>query len=266
MYVGNTYQQYWKLDVRNEKPEVVWKYDAKVQGARGKSAHSVTLLGNNLYFNTGNDTPNPRLIALDKNSGEVVFDVSSSIPEAPNQGSSAAPLAVKDKIIVGTTGRNETGRGFVAAYAADTGQLLWKFLVVPEAGQPGSETWAVERDDGIDGRAVLVEGVIRSGNELGLFRHRQSRAHVRSVRAAPAFCTPAWVIALDVDTGKMKWYFQTIPNEAWDYDAVAITQLYDININGEARKVISHDQWKRRLSALAPARAARSSRASRSPR
>ena len=47
------------------------------------------------------------------------------------------------------------------------------------------------------------------------------------------------IIALDVDTGKLKWYFQTIPNEGWDYDAVAITQLYDVTVGGEMRKVIS---------------------------
>ncbi len=79
MYVGNQWQQYWKLDVRNEKPAVVWKFDAKVQGG-GKSAHSVTLLGNNVYLNTGNDTSVPRLIALDKNSGQVVFDVNTTAP------------------------------------------------------------------------------------------------------------------------------------------------------------------------------------------
>ena len=144
MYVGNQYHQYWKLDVREGKPKVVWKYDAKAQGG-SKSAHSVTLSGNNLYFNTASDTQNPRLIALDKNSGEVVFDVSLSIPEAPNQGSSSAPLAVKDKIIVGASPRNEIGRGYVAAYNAKDGKLLWKFLVVPEPGQPGSETWIDKR-------------------------------------------------------------------------------------------------------------------------
>src|SRR5258708_34812194 len=144
MYVGNQWHQYWKFDVRDEKPKTVWKFDAKVQGG-GKSAHSVALLGNNMYFNTGNDSPNPRLVAVDKNSGEVVFDISTSIPEAPDQGHSSAPLAVKDKIIIGSSGRNESGRGYVAAYTADTGKLLWKFLVVPEPGQPGSETWVDKR-------------------------------------------------------------------------------------------------------------------------
>src|SRR5262249_36367071 len=78
MYVGNQYQQYWKFDVRDEKPKPVWKFDAKVQGG-AQSLHSVALLGNNVYINTGRDGPNPRLIALDKNSGEVVFDVNTAI-------------------------------------------------------------------------------------------------------------------------------------------------------------------------------------------
>jgi glucose dehydrogenase len=122
MYVGNQYHQYWKLDVRDGKPKVVWKHDAKVSTG-GKSGHSVTLLGNNLYYNVGSENANPRLVALDKNSGEVVFETSTNIPEAPNQGSVSAPLAVKDKIIIGTAGKNETGRGVVAAYSADAGKL-----------------------------------------------------------------------------------------------------------------------------------------------
>src|SRR5216683_3451020 len=105
MYVGNQWQQYWKFDVRNEKPTMVWKFDAKVQGG-GRSGHSVTLLGNNMYFNTNNDTSVPRLVALDKNSGEVAFDVNTTVPEiVPNQGHSAAPLAVKNMILIGQGNR-----------------------------------------------------------------------------------------------------------------------------------------------------------------
>jgi glucose dehydrogenase len=77
MYVGNQWQQYWKFDVRNEKPVVVWKYDAKVQGG-GRSGHSVTLLGNNMYFNTPGDTGVPRLIAVDKNTGQTSWTASTA--------------------------------------------------------------------------------------------------------------------------------------------------------------------------------------------
>src|SRR5258707_1942980 len=128
-------QQYWKFDVRDEKPKPVWKFDAKVQGG-AQSLHSVALLGNNMYINTGRDGPNPRLIAVDKNSGEVVFDVNTAIDGLAGSGHSAAPLAVKDKILVGSTGRNESGRGYVTAYSADTGKFLWRVLFIPQPRQP----------------------------------------------------------------------------------------------------------------------------------
>jgi len=238
MYVSNQYHQYWKLDVRGGTPKVVWKYDAKVQGG-GKSAHSVALLGNNLYFNTGNDSPNPRLVALDKNSGEVVFDVSTNIPEAPNQGHSSAPLAVKDKIIVGSSPRNEIGRGYVSAYTADTGKLLWKFLVVPDPGQPGSESWSDPRTIPTGGGGVWTEPSFDPETNLAYFG-TGNPVHMFDPQGRPGDnLYTSSIIALDVDTGQLKWYFQTIPNEAWDYDAVAITQLYNEEINGELRKVIA---------------------------
>src|SRR5258706_4034503 len=137
-------QQYWKFDVRNEKPKPVWKFDAKVQGG-AQSLHSVALLGSNVYINTGRDGHTPRLIALDKNSGEVVFDVNTAIEGLAGAGHSAAPLAVKDKILVGSTGRNESGRGYVTAYSADTGKFLWRFLGVPSTRQPGTASWVEPR-------------------------------------------------------------------------------------------------------------------------
>ena len=238
LYVGNQYQQYWKFDVREEKPKLVWKYDAKVQGG-GQSLHSVALLGNNLYINTGRDSPNPRLIALDKNSGQVVFDVSTAIDGRAGSGASAAPLAVKDKILVGTTGRDESGRGYVSAYSADTGKLLWRFSVVPEPGEPGSETWADPRTIPFGGGGVWTEPSFDPETNLAYFG-TGNPVHMFDPQGRPGDnLYTSSIIALDVDTGKLKWYFQTIANEGWDYDAVAITQLYDLNIGGETRKVIS---------------------------
>jgi alcohol dehydrogenase (cytochrome c) len=238
LYVGNQYQQYWKFDVRDEKPKIVWKYDAKVQGG-GQSLHSVALLGNNLYINTGRDSPNPRLIALDKNSGQVVFDVSTAIDGRAGTGHSAAPLAVKDKILVGSTGRDESGRGYVSAYSADTGKFLWRFSVVPEPGEPGSESWADPRTIAFGGGGVWTEPSFDPETNLAYFG-TGNPVHMFDPQGRPGDnLYTSSIIALDVDTGKLKWYFQTIANEGWDYDAVAITQLYDLNIGGEMRKVIS---------------------------
>jgi len=238
MYVGNQWQQYWKIDVRDETPKVVWKFDAKVEGG-GKSAHSVALLGNNMYFNTGSDSPNPRLVAIDKNSGEVVFDVNTTAPEvAPNQGHSAAPLAVKNMIIVGQSNKAENGRGYVAAYTADTGKLLWRFLTVPDPGQPGSETWADKRTIPTGGGGVWTEPSFDPETNL-LYVGTANPVFMFDPQGRPGdnLYTDS-IIALDVDTGRLKWYFQTIPNESWDYDSVAITQLYNAMVGGEPRKLI----------------------------
>jgi alcohol dehydrogenase (cytochrome c) len=239
MYVGNQWQQYWKFDVSKDKPTVVWRYDAKVEKG-GKSAHSVALLGNNMYFNTGNDSPNPRLIALDKNSGEVVFDVATTTPDVvPNQGHSGAPIAVKNMIIIGQANSGENGRGYVAAYTADTGKLIWRFLTVPNPGDPGSETWADKRTIPTGGGAVWTEPSYDPETNL-IYVGTANPVHMFDPQGRPGDnLYTNCIIALDADTGKLKWYFQTVPNESWDYDAVAITQLYDTTIGGEMRKVLS---------------------------
>jgi alcohol dehydrogenase (cytochrome c) len=238
MYVGNQWHQYWKFDVRDEKPTVVWKYDAKVQGG-GKSAHSVALLGNNMYFDTSADTSIPRLVALDKNSGEVVFDVNTTVPELmPNQGHSGAPVAIKNMIVIGQSNRNENGRGYLAAYTADTGKLLWRFLTVPDSGQPGSESWADPRTIPTGGGGIWTEPSFDPETNL-VYVGTANPVHMFDPQGRPGdnLYTDS-IIAVDVDTGKLRWHFQTVANESWDYDSVAITQLYNVNIGGEVRKLI----------------------------
>ena len=91
--------------------------------AAGQSLHSVALLGNNIYINTGREAPNPRLIALDKNSGEVVFDVSTAISGSARFRALRGTARGQGQDPGRLDRTNESGRGYVAAYAADTGKF-----------------------------------------------------------------------------------------------------------------------------------------------
>src|SRR5260370_31411224 len=138
----------------------------------------------------------------------------------------------------GEGNRGEKGRGYVAAYKADTGKLLWRFLVVPDQAQPGWETWADPRTIPTGGGGVWTEPSFDPETNLAYYG-TANPVHMFDPQGRPGdnLYTNS-IIGLDVDTGKLKWYFQTIPNESWDYDSVASTQLYDVNIRGELRKVI----------------------------
>ena len=142
-------------------------------------------------------------------------------------------------IIIGQGNRGENGRGYLAAYTADTGKLIWRFLVVPDPGDPGSETWADKRTIPTGGGAIWTEPSYDPETNL-IYVGTANPVHMFDPQGRPGdnLYTNS-IIALDVDTGKLKWYFQTMPNESWDYDSVAITQLYDATIGGEMRKVIS---------------------------
>ncbi len=243
MYVGSGWQQYTKYDVREGTPRIVWQWDAgedqaaaNAGGIIGQGLTSAALLGNNMYVSTSYP---PRLIAVDVNSGEPVFDVSTRLPDVlEDQRYTAPPLPIKDMILIGNARGDGGNRGYVSAYDANNGDFRWKFITVPGPGEPGHETWP-------DHAWETGGGAIWS---LGTYDPDLNLAYFGTGNPVP-FNDPQWrpgdnlftnsIIALDVDNGALKWYFQETPNESWDYDAVSTKVLYDINYNGQTRKVVS---------------------------
>ena len=86
------------------------------------------------------ETDNAHLLCLDARSGHLLWDVAYT-DGGPNYGATSAPLVVKDKVIVGTSGGDDGVRGFVSAFDAETGKLAWRFWTIPAPGEPGSESW-----------------------------------------------------------------------------------------------------------------------------
>ena len=183
--------------------------------------------------------PNPRLVALDKNSGRGGVRRRTSDPAVAGSGHSSAPLAVKDKYLVGhdrgaARAAGATSRLMRPTPASCCGGFRWFPSRAAGARRPGPTRRTIPTGGGGGGPSRPT--IPRPTSPI---RDLQSCAHVRPAGAPRRQSLTSSIIALDVDTGKLKWYFQTIANEGWDYDAVAITQLYDINIGGETRKVIS---------------------------
>jgi alcohol dehydrogenase (cytochrome c) len=242
MYVGNGWHQYTKFDVREASPKIVWTWDAKddsaasqANGVVGQGMVGAALYGNNMYVNTSYP---PRLIAVNVNSGEPVFDVSALLPDVlKDQRFTAPPLPIKDKVLIGNSAGDPGNRGYVAAYNANTGQRVWRFITVPGPGEPGHDTWPAHAWE-TGGGAIW---------SLGTYDADLNLAYFGTGNPVP-FTDPQWrpgdnlytnsIIALNADSGALSWYFQETPNESWDYDAVSPKVLYDINEGGARRKVV----------------------------
>jgi alcohol dehydrogenase (cytochrome c) len=182
------------------------------------------------------ETDNAHLLCLDVRSGNVIWDVAYA-DWNKNYGATSAPLVVKDKVLVGTSGGDDGVRGFVAAYDAMTGKLAWRFWTIPAPGEAGSESWP--------GKLYLHGG----GTTWmpGTYDPELNTIYWGTSNPAPDFDGSSrpgdnlytdCVLALDPDTGRLKWYFQFTPHDLFDYDAVETPMLIDAVYKGQKRKLL----------------------------
>ena len=135
-------------------------------------------------------------------------------------------------MIVGVGGGEYGIRGFIAAFDAETGKEAWRFYTIPAPGEPGRRDLARQRRR-VEARRRLGLGdrLVRSGAQSHLLGRRQSRSRLERRRSGPATTsTPTRVVALDADTGKLKWHFQFTPHDGYDYDSVQVPVLVDIDV------------------------------------
>ena len=148
-----------------------------------------------------------------------------------------APMVVKDKVVVGPAGGEFGIRGFVAAYEAKTGKELWRFNTVPGPGEAGNETWAGESWK-TGGAPIWTSGSFDP--ELNLIywgTGNPAPSHNGDSRAGDNLYSGS-VIALDADTGKLRWHYQFTPHDEWDWDAAQIPVLADLEWRGRPRKLM----------------------------
>jgi alcohol dehydrogenase (cytochrome c) len=243
MYVTDGWGRVYKLDVREGKGKLVWIMDPKTE--RDYPA-AVTCCG---VDNRGaalwrdkvvSHTLDGRLIVTDKKTGEIVFQRQvSNVDHA--EVITGAPLIVKNLAITGVAGAEYGIRGWLAATDLTTGKEVWRTYTIPAPGEKGSETWA----DGHDawkngGGSTWVTGTYDP--KLNLIYWGVGNPGPdwdNEFRPGDNLFTNS-TIALDADTGEIKWHFQHTPNDPYDYDSVSENTMVDTIINGKQRKVVLH--------------------------
>jgi len=238
LYVTDSWNVLYKIDARSgDLGRIVWRMDPKQD--RQMRSRGAALSGNLVITGAGGFGNSPRIIATDKETGKVVWETSFS--DTPDVTFTAAPLAIKDKIIVGAANGDQGVRDWIAGLDAATGKRLWRQFTIPAPGEPGSETWKGNNNAWqTGGGAVWVTGtydpdtnqtIWGTGNPVPMFDPTYRPGDNLYTNSA---------ISWNPDTGKMNWYFQFTPGDQWDYDEVGTHILIDGTISGQARKLVTH--------------------------
>jgi alcohol dehydrogenase (cytochrome c) len=177
------------------------------------------------------------LIAVDIKSGKPIWDRVIAIWHKGYQ-LNVAPLIVKDKVILGPATNEEGANCWVAAYDTKTGDELWRFTAIPGPGEPGNDTWPGDSWKR-GGGSIWVTGSYDPETNLTFWGTGNPNPGWNGDPRAPGDNLYAdSVLALDADTGKMKWHYQFTPADEFDWDSVEVPVLADINWEGKPRKVM----------------------------
>jgi quinohemoprotein ethanol dehydrogenase len=248
MYVTTTWSKVFALDATSGR--LLWTYDPQVPGEWGVNAccdvvnRGVAAWKGRIYVGTLDG----RLVALDASTGKPVWE-QLTIDRSQRHAITGAPRVVQGKVLIGNAGSEFGVRGYISAYDADNGALLWRFHTVPGDPGKGFEDEAMERAaktwkgewwkmggggtvwDAIAYDPKLDLIYIGTGNGVPWTRKLRSPGGGDNLFIAS-------IVALKAATGEYAWHYQTTPGEVWDFDATAQLMLADLPIGGRTRQVI----------------------------
>ncbi len=230
----------WAFALDGATGRVIWEYHYAFPNdvralAYGKQNRGVTVSHGLVFLGT----PDNHLVALNQKTGEEVWNVNIEDFRQCGCNTTGAPLAIKDMVVAGVTGGDSAHRGYLTAFDAKTGRLRWRFYTIPGPGEPGHETWKGDTWKHGGGSTwmtgsfdpelnLLYWGVGNASSDLNGSKRKGDNLYTASI------------VALDPDTGQLKWHFQEVPNDVWDFDATFEQILVDLPIGGRTRKVMLH--------------------------
>ncbi len=234
LYVTGPQNVAWALDARTGRQ--IWRYRRELPpnltACCGLVNHGFGVLGDKLFM----ATLDAHILALDMKTGAIVWD--ATMENYKNgYASTLTPLVVKDKVIVGIAGGEYGIRGFIDAYDAQTGKRAWRFYTIPGPGEPGHNTWSGDSWK-IGGTGVWTTGAYDPEQNLVFYGTGNPGPDYHSESREGDNLYSCSLVALDADTGKIKWHYQFTPHDVHDWDATQVPILADLTIGGQPRKVV----------------------------
>jgi len=234
LYVTGPQNVAWAIDARTGRQ--IWRYRRELPqnltACCGLVNRGFAVLGDKLYMTT----LDAHLLALDMKTGAVAWD--ATMEEYKNgYASTIAPLVIKDKVIVGVAGGEFGIRGFIDAYDAQTGKRAWRFYTIPGPGEPGHDTWSGDSWK-IGGASVWVTGAYDPEQNIVMYGIGNPGPDYYGAERKGDNLYSASIVALDADTGRLRWHYQFTPHDVHDWDATEVPILADLTIGGQLRKTV----------------------------
>jgi alcohol dehydrogenase (cytochrome c) len=234
MYTVQGINDVLALDAVTGKTLWIYQYkpDPIARNCCGQETRGLAILGNKIFM-AALDT---NIIAIDAKTGKEIWKTQAADPKQ-RYSMTHAPLVVKDKVIAGVAGGEFGIRGFIAAWDVNTGKEAWRFYTVPGPGDPGSNTWSGDSWQH-GGAPIWVTGSYDPDTNLTMWGTGNAGPDWNGDARLGDNLYSSSVIALDADTGKLKWHYQFSPHNEFDWDATQVPVLADITFRGQPRKVM----------------------------
>jgi alcohol dehydrogenase (cytochrome c) len=223
----------WAIDARTGRE--VWHYEWQSKGGIHIGNRGVAIYGNWLYF----ETPDCNLVSLTLKDGKERWHKPVCDLDQMYFGS-VAPVVIKNHVLAGVSGDDLDIPGYLESRDPETGDLQWRWYVVPQKmGDPGSETWPNEDAMRHGGGMTWVPNTYDPElNLVYLGTGNPQPVIAGKSRPGDNLYTES-IVALNLDTGKLAWHFQSSPHDTHDWDAVQTPVLFDGEINGQKRKLLA---------------------------
>ena len=227
LYATGADDRAFALDARSGRP--IWQYQRSlppdIRPCCGRVNRGLAILGDKVFLGT----LDARVIALDTKTGNVVWDVGTS-DYRKGYSITLAPLVINHLVLIGVSGGEYGIRGFIDAYDAATGARKWRFYTIPGPGEPGHETWEGESWE-IGGAPAWITGTYDPATNTTFWTTGNPSPSNRGEGRAGDNLYSNSLLAIDPDTGKLKWYFQFTKHDEHDYDATQVPVLVDDGAN-----------------------------------